>query len=78
VAAELADAGRLPPEQALLLSTGPGYDPTLIAARPTFRPEAVVPLPERSDGPTSASDRWLEALDGAEDRLACSCLADGS
>jgi hypothetical protein len=70
VAAELADAGRLTPEHALLLSTGPGYDPTLIAARPTLRPKAVAPLPERSDGPTSGSDRWLEALDGAEDRLA--------
>jgi hypothetical protein len=70
VAAELADAGRLTPESALLLSTGPGYDPTLIAARPSPRPDVVAPLPEQNDALTISPDHWLEGLDGAEERLA--------
>jgi len=70
VAAELADAGRLAAEDALLLSTGPGYDPTLIAARPSPRPDAVAPLPEPNDAIPISPERWLEGLGGAEDRLA--------
>src|SRR6266540_3513535 len=71
VAAELADAGRVTAEAALRLSTGPGYDPTLIAARPSPRPDAIAPLPESNDVQTISPDQWLKGLDGAEERLAC-------
>jgi hypothetical protein len=69
VAAELADAGRLPAEVALVLSIGPGYDPTLIAARPSPRPKVLAPLPEDDDVFRSSTDRWIEGLEGAEERL---------
>jgi hypothetical protein len=69
VAAELADAGMLPHEKALLLSIGPMYDSLLIGSRPATRPDAIVRLPERQEDWVKA-EQWLDGLRGAEERLA--------
>ncbi len=69
VACEIADSGRLPEDVALRISSGPGFDAALIAARPRRRPSAVPPL---SDKRAAIIDRreWLEGLNDAQSRLA--------
>jgi hypothetical protein len=69
VAAELADAGRVPAGPALQLSIGAGYDPALIATRPDARPDEVPALPEPKETSISPDD-WLKGLRNPEGRLA--------
>jgi hypothetical protein len=75
VAAELADAGRIDPEIALMLSVGSGYDPALIQARPMAQPDAIPPLPE-GDAMRIRADEWMQGLIGAEERLVGALVDD--
>lgn len=52
-----------------MLSIGPGYDPTLIGARPVARPDAVPTLPAQEGSWTKPED-WLAGLRGADEHLA--------
>ncbi|GIJ19382.1 hypothetical protein Vlu01_00060 [Micromonospora lutea] len=69
VAAELADARLLPADLAVFLSTGPGYDPTVIAAHPQPQPPQVRPVPEDSDAWTKPED-WIAGVRDVGHRLA--------
>jgi hypothetical protein len=75
VAGELADAGRIDPEIALMLSVGHGYDPALIQTRPLAQPDAIRPLPEGGDTWIRADD-WIEGLKGSGERLAGALAGD--
>jgi hypothetical protein len=68
VAAELTDARLLPPDLAVFLSTGPGYDPRLIAVRPKPQPLEVPGVPEDPDTWTKPED-WIEGVQNGEQRL---------
>lgn len=67
VAAELVDAGRLPQDEALTLSTGPLYDPVLISEICCPWPDEVPHVPGLEDRWIKPED-WLKGLEGAEDR----------
>lgn len=68
LAAELVDAERLSQDDALILSTGPLYDPMLISEKCCPWPDAVPHIPGLEDRWIKPED-WLEGMDGAEDPL---------
>jgi hypothetical protein len=68
-AAALVDSGRVPVDIAVVLTSGPMYDPTLIRTRPLPQP---VEVPSALAGHSErwvSEESWLAGLEGAEQRL---------
>lgn len=65
----LVDAQRLPPGVALLGTTGPLYDPDLIAVRPAPQPPELASALAGHDDRWVAEESWLAAIESAQQRL---------
>lgn len=68
-ASELVDSGRVASDDALLMTSGPMYDPALLAARPAPQPPSVQPALTVDQDRWVSPESWLDGVADAEARL---------